>query len=69
MFIDERRASDSPLAEFLRNHPINGEGGSIPEENRVNYAMDMAAGNEIARQVAEKALRMGPAACHRRSRP
>jgi hypothetical protein len=26
---------------FLRNHPINGEGGSIPEENRVNYAMDM----------------------------
>lgn len=27
---------------FLRNHPINGEGGSIPEENRVNYAMDMA---------------------------
>lgn len=27
---------------FLRNHPINGEGGSIPEENRVNYAMDMS---------------------------
>ena len=27
---------------FLRNHPINGEGGTIPEENRVNYAMDMA---------------------------
>ncbi|MEJ6581915.1 MAG: PSD1 and planctomycete cytochrome C domain-containing protein [Akkermansiaceae bacterium] len=27
---------------FLRNHPINGEGGSIPEENRVNYVMDMA---------------------------
>lgn len=27
---------------FLRNHPINGEGGSIPEENRVNYSMDMA---------------------------
>ncbi len=26
---------------FLRNHPINGEGGSIPEENRVNYVMDM----------------------------
>ena len=27
---------------FLRNHPINGEGGSIPEENRVNYVMEMA---------------------------
>ena len=26
---------------FLRNHPINGEGGRIPEENRVDYAMDM----------------------------
>ncbi|QJE95763.1 PSD1 and planctomycete cytochrome C domain-containing protein [Luteolibacter luteus] len=27
---------------FLRNHPINGEGGRIPEENRIDYAMDMA---------------------------
>jgi mono/diheme cytochrome c family protein len=27
---------------FLRNHPINGEGGRIPEENRVDYGMDMA---------------------------
>lgn len=27
---------------FLRNHGINGEGGSIPEENRVNYVFDMA---------------------------
>lgn len=27
---------------FLRNHSINGEGGSIPEENRVNYVFDMA---------------------------
>jgi len=27
---------------FLRNHPINGEGGRIPEENRVDYAMDMS---------------------------
>ena len=26
---------------FLRNHPINGEGGRIPEENRVEYVMDM----------------------------
>ena len=26
---------------FLRNHPINGEGGRIAEENRVDYVMDM----------------------------
>ena len=27
---------------FLRNHPINGEGGAIAAESRVNYVMDMA---------------------------
>lgn len=27
---------------FLRNHMINGEGGRIPEENRIDYVMDMA---------------------------
>lgn len=27
---------------FARNHMINGEGGRIPEENRVDYVMDMA---------------------------
>jgi hypothetical protein len=27
---------------FCRNHMINGEGGRIPEENRVYYVMDMA---------------------------
>jgi hypothetical protein len=27
---------------FLRNHPINGEGGRIAEENRVEYVFDMA---------------------------
>lgn len=27
---------------FCRNHMINGEGGRIPEENRVDYVMDMA---------------------------
>jgi hypothetical protein len=26
---------------FCRNHPINGEGGRIPEENRIDYVMDM----------------------------
>lgn len=27
---------------FLRNHMINGEGGRIAEENRIEYVMDMA---------------------------
>jgi hypothetical protein len=27
---------------FCRNHPINGEGGRIPAENRIDYVMDMA---------------------------
>ncbi len=26
---------------FCRNHMINGEGGRIPEENRIDYVMDM----------------------------
>ena len=26
---------------FLRNHPINGEGGRIAEENRIDYVMSM----------------------------
>ena len=26
---------------FLRNHMINGEGGRIPEENRIEYGFDM----------------------------
>ena len=35
--------SEQKLATgFLRNHMINGEGGRIPEENRVDYAMDMS---------------------------
>ena len=25
---------------FVRNHPINGEGGRIPEENRIDYLFD-----------------------------
>ena len=34
---------DQKLATgFCRNHMINGEGGRIPEENRVDYVMDMA---------------------------
>ena len=35
--------SEQTLATgFCRNHMINGEGGRIPEENRVDYVMDMA---------------------------
>ncbi len=29
------------VTAFLRNHPINGEGGRIAEENRVDYVLDM----------------------------
>jgi hypothetical protein len=36
-------ATGSKLATgFCRNHMINGEGGRISEENRVDYVMDMA---------------------------
>ena len=35
---DEQRLATG----FLRNHPINGEGGRIPAENRVDYVMDMS---------------------------
>ena len=36
---------------FNRNHMINGEGGRIAEENRVDYVMDMAEtdGHRLAR--------------------
>jgi hypothetical protein len=34
---DEQRLATA----FLRNHPINGEGGRIAEENRIDYVMDM----------------------------
>jgi hypothetical protein len=35
--------TDQKLATaFLRNHMINGEGGRIAEENRIEYVMDMA---------------------------
>lgn len=34
---DEQRLATG----FCRNHMINGEGGRIPEENRVDYVMDM----------------------------
>jgi hypothetical protein len=27
---------------FCRNHMINGEGGRIAEENRIDYVMDMS---------------------------
>lgn len=38
----EEPTRDQILATgFNRNHPINGEGGRIPEENRVEYVFDM----------------------------
>jgi hypothetical protein len=38
----EEASPESRLATgFLRSHAINGEGGRIPEENRVDYVFDM----------------------------
>jgi len=45
---------------FLRNHPINGEGGRIAEENRVDYVMDMAE----TTGTAWMALTMNCCRCH-----
>ena len=43
---------DQKLATgFNRNHMINGEGGRIAEENRVDYVMDLVetTGHRLAR--------------------
>jgi len=45
---------------FLRNHPINGEGGRIPEENRVDYVLDMT--DTVG--TTWLGLTMGCARCH-----
>lgn len=45
---------------FLRNHPINGEGGRIPEENRVDYVLDMTD----TTGTAWLGLTLGCARCH-----
>src|SRR5262249_45545262 len=45
---------------FCRNHMINGEGGRIAEENRVEYVMDMT---ETAATVW-LGLTLGRARCH-----
>lgn len=45
---------------FLRNHPINGEGGRIPEENRVDYVLDMTE----TTGTAWMGLTVGCARCH-----
>lgn len=45
---------------FLRNHAINGEGGRIPEENRIDYVMDMAE----TVGTAWMALTMNCCRCH-----
>jgi hypothetical protein len=45
---------------FLRNHPINGEGGRIPEENRVDYVLDMTE----TTGTTWLGLTLGCARCH-----
>ena len=46
-----RRREQKLATGFCRNHMINGEGGRIAEENRVDYVMDQAetAGDGLAR--------------------
>src|SRR5690606_30626445 len=39
--IPDATEEDKLATAFCRNHPINGEGGRIDEENRVDYGMDM----------------------------
>ena len=45
---------------FCRNHMINGEGGSIPEENRVTYVMDQTE----TVSILWLGLTVGCARCH-----
>ena len=39
--LEDARQEQILATGFCRNHMINGEGGRIPEENRVDYVMDM----------------------------
>jgi len=53
--------TDDKLATgFLRNHMINGEGGRIPEENRVDYVLDQTE----TVSTAFLGLTVGCARCH-----
>ena len=40
--LPEANSEQTLATGFCRNHMINGEGGRIPEENRVDYVMDMS---------------------------
>ncbi len=53
---DEQRLATA----FNRNHPINGEGGRIAEENRVDYVLDMTE----TMGTAFLGLTVGCARCH-----
>jgi hypothetical protein len=53
---DEQRLATA----FNRNHPINGEGGRIAEENRVDYVLDMTE----TMGTAFLGLTIGCARCH-----
>jgi hypothetical protein len=66
--IEEPAPNDRPTARdedrlataFLRNHMINGEGGRIPAENRVEYVMDQSE----TVSTAFLGLTVGCARCH-----
>jgi mono/diheme cytochrome c family protein len=51
---------DKIATAFLRNHMINGEGGRIAEENRVDYVMDQSE----TVSTAWLGLTVGCARCH-----
>ncbi len=58
--IDNPTVQDKIATAFLRNHMINGEGGRIPEENRVDYVMDQTE----TVSTAFLGLTVGCARCH-----
>jgi hypothetical protein len=58
--LDNSTVDDKLATAFLRNHMINGEGGRIPEENRVDYVMDQTE----TVSTAFLGLTVGCARCH-----
>src|SRR5256885_2933511 len=59
--MDQGATRDDKIATaFLRNHMINGEGGRIAEENRVEYIMDQTE----TVSTALLGLTVGCARCH-----
>ncbi len=58
--LPDATTDDKIATAFLRNHMINGEGGRIAEENRVDYVMDQAE----TVSTAFLGMTVGCARCH-----